>query len=94
MSAGPFLAIRCPYCGGSGAVAALTMGQRIRALRTQAGFTQAELAARVGGLISEKNLGSVEQGNNLNPPLTTLRALAKALGVTVGYLVDGDDPLS
>lgn len=88
------LSIRCPHCGGSGAVMALTMGQRIRALRTQAGYTQADLAMKAGSLISEKNLGSVEQGSNQNPPLVALRALAKVLGVTVGYLIDGDDPLS
>jgi transcriptional regulator with XRE-family HTH domain len=73
---------------------ALTMGERIRALRLRAGYTQAQLAAKAGSLISEKNLGSVEQGNNQNPPLAALRALARVLGVSVGYLIDGEDPLA
>jgi len=88
--------VACPHCGGSGTVPPDTMGQRIRALRVQAGWKQSELAAKTG-LISEKNLGCIEQGSNQNPPLAALRALAKALGVTVGYLVDGEnfpDPLA
>lgn len=97
MSGDPFFESRCPHCHGTGVVAPSTMGGRIRLLRLKAGLTQAELAAQTGSLISAKNLGGVEQDSNQNPPLAALRAIAKVFGVTVGYLLDGDelkDPLA
>lgn len=94
MSGEPFLSIQCPNCGGSGSVSCLTMGQRIKALRLKVGLTQSELSVRIGGAISEKNIGAVETGGNQNPPLTALRAIARVLGVSTGYLIDGENPLA
>jgi transcriptional regulator with XRE-family HTH domain len=96
VSAEPFLSLQCPRCGGSGVVTATTMGQRLKALRIQAKLTQSELSVKIGGLISEKNIGAVEQGSNLNPPLQAMMAIAKVLGVTLDYLCDDEpaDPLA
>lgn len=55
----------------------LAMGQRVKALRAERGFTIAELAARAGvsvGLISQ-----IERGNS-NPSMSTLEKLRDALG--------------
>lgn len=92
MTAGSILPLRCPHCGGSGAILAQTMGQRVKALRNLAGLSQNELAARLGNRVSGNKIGDIETGYNRNPPLVTLRALAAVFGVTVGYLVDGEYP--
>lgn len=92
-----YLSLPCLHCNGSGMVMANTMGLRIRALRLKAHLTQPELSYKVKGIISAKNIGNVEQGQNQNPPLLALREIAKVFGVPVGYLIDGvdyEDPLS
>ena len=61
------------------------IGKRIRALRTQAGLTQDELAAKVG--VSRVYIAQMETGKQDNPTLKVLRALAKALRVDVAKLI-------
>lgn len=59
------------------------LGNRLKAERTRAGLTQAELAARAG--LSRKTVNTVENGVFLPSTLVALR-LAAALDVTVEAL--------
>jgi putative transcriptional regulator len=59
------------------------LGSRLKAVRTEAGLTQAELAERAG--VSRKTINTVE--NSVFIPSTLLAlSLAKALGTTVEAL--------
>ena len=59
------------------------LGSRLKAIRTEAGLTQAELAERAG--VSRKTINTVE--NSVFIPSTLLAlSLAKALGTTVEAL--------
>ena len=58
------------------------VGKKIREYRTQQGLTLKEVSRRTGLAISF--ISQVERGNG-NPTLSSLRAIAEALGVTVGY---------
>jgi transcriptional regulator with XRE-family HTH domain len=62
------------------------MGARLRELREQAKLTQEGLAHRAG--VSSAAIFRIEQGRPSDPKLSTLVALAQALGVTVGRLAD------
>jgi putative transcriptional regulator len=64
------------------------LGSRLKAVRTEAGLTQAELADRAG--VSRKTINTVENGIFIPSTLLAL-SLAKALGTTVEalfYLTD------
>jgi len=64
------------------------LGSRLKAVRTEAGLTQAELADRAG--VSRKTINTVENGVFIPSTLLAL-SLAKALGTTVEalfYLTD------
>jgi transcriptional regulator with XRE-family HTH domain len=71
---------------------ALVVGQRIRALREEAGLTQEQLAY-TSELKSKGHLSNLERGLAV-PTVGTLHALADRLGVLVADLVndpsDGD----
>ena len=63
-----------------------TTGERIKRLRTAAGLSQVQLAERSGvpqGAISHY------EADDYEPSLSSVRKLAPALGVEVGYLVNG-----
>ena len=66
-------------------------GQILYLWRLERGLTQAELARRAG--IPRPNLSAMERGRR-EVTLKTLRALALALGVRPGVLVDGVFPAS
>lgn len=59
------------------------LGRRVRDARTQAGFTQLELAERINK--SQNFLGQIERGTK-HPSLDVLIALAEALRVSVAEL--------
>jgi transcriptional regulator with XRE-family HTH domain len=61
------------------------VGRNVRRLRTTAGLTQAELAARMG--VDRAYVSGLEQGER-NPTVVTLWHLSKALGVKVRALLD------
>jgi transcriptional regulator with XRE-family HTH domain len=67
---------------GDGVAAA---GRNLRRLRAAAGLSLADLAAACG--ISKTTLHGIEQGEG-NPTLSTLWALASALGVSLGELLE------
>lgn len=56
------------------------IGQRVRALRTQAGLTQQELADRAG--LQRTHIGRIEDGA-FGSQVETIQQVAEALGMTV-----------
>lgn len=68
----------------------MTIGQRIKEARLNAGFTQKMLADELG--VSFVNVSQWENGAR-NPKIQTLQKIANALNVTVGYL-QGYDSLN
>lgn len=66
----------------------LTLGQRLRKLRDDAGLSQGELSARSG--VSLSLITKIERGHTADPKASTLQALAKALGVTTSGLLGED----
>jgi XRE family transcriptional regulator, fatty acid utilization regulator len=69
----------------------LKFGREIRRLRQALGLTLEELAHRCG--VSPNYIGSIENGHR-DPSLSTVRALARGLGVTTGELVGPTTKLS
>ena len=61
------------------------MGKRLKQLRVANHLSQAALAQRAG--LARENVLRLEAGQQ-DPSLSTLTALAKALGVPVGKLLD------
>lgn len=55
------------------------LSENLRRLRDAAGMSQQALAEKAG--VSWSIIASLEQGKSANPRLSTLRALATALGV-------------
>lgn len=66
----------------------MTMGQRIRAARIDAGLSQRELA---GEVITRNMLSSLEH-DSASPSLATLRYLSDRLGRPIGYFLGEDGP--
>jgi ABC-2 type transport system ATP-binding protein len=62
------------------------LGNLIRAARTDAGFTQAQLAGKIRG-ISQTDIGRYERGE-AEPTAQTVKEIAKACGVTQKSLLD------
>ena len=63
------------------------LGLRIALLRVEKGWSQAELARRIG--VSPSAVGMYEQGRR-EPSLTLLVCLAQVLDVTTDYLLTGE----
>lgn len=63
----------------------MTIGEKIREARTQAGLSQEELAKRA--MITRRSVSSYENGTSI-PKNSIMPHLARALGVTVQYLTD------
>lgn len=70
-----------------------TMGLRIRKMRKARGLTQAELAERLGGGADQGRISEWESGKT-ELQLSSLRAVADALGCSADYLMGrSDEPL-
>lgn len=65
--------------------ALLRLGERIKELRVQKGFTQLQLSTDIG--IEKTNLSRIERGQT-NPTYSTLLIISKGLGISVKDLVD------
>ena len=59
------------------------IGQRVKALRTQAGLTQQELADRAG--LRRTHIGRIEDGA-FGSQVETIQQVAEALGMTVDII--------
>jgi transcriptional regulator with XRE-family HTH domain len=70
-------------------MAAEMVGDRLRALRDAAGLTQQQLAT--AAKLSISVVAQIEQGKTDDPRLSTLRALAKVLGVSLDELAGEKD---
>lgn len=64
----------------------MKFGDKVKKLRELRGMTQDELANSIG--FTESYVSAIERGAKDNPPLNTIRALAKSLGVRESYLID------
>ena len=64
------------------------LGQRIRALRMERGFSQEEFAELAG--LHRTYIGGIERGER-NVGFVNLLALSKALGISLSQLVEGID---
>jgi transcriptional regulator with XRE-family HTH domain len=62
------------------------IGQRIKRLRLARGWTQPDLA-RKAGLRSSGHVSLLESGGRRDPSASTLKRVAKALGVPVTELL-------
>ena len=65
---------------------ARALSARIKALRETSGLSQQEVAER--GDLSLSLVAKLEQGKKADPRASTLVKLSRALGVTVGALLD------
>lgn len=65
----------------------MTLGERIKARRTELGLTQAQLAEKAG--VRQPTLSNWESGAG-SPQLAKLTSVAAALGVTLAELVAED----
>lgn len=64
----------------------------IRLYRKQLGWTQEQLAEESGVMIN--TIYSIEQGKTIDPKLSTLLKLSKALRVRLGVLVGVENPMN
>jgi transcriptional regulator with XRE-family HTH domain len=62
------------------------IGERIRALRTEHGLSQEEVARRTG--VSLGSYGDIERGVTTDPHYSTLRGISHALGVSIDRLLE------
>ncbi|MBP5410921.1 MAG: helix-turn-helix transcriptional regulator [Lachnospiraceae bacterium] len=67
----------------------MTIYERIRALRTERGYSQAELAEKVG-YVGRSAISKVENGER-DISQSMIAKYAEALGVTPAYLLYGDE---
>lgn len=67
----------------------MSFGKKIKDLRTSAGVTLDQLAQATGS--SKSYIWELENKNPPRPSADKLSAIAKALGVTVDYLLGADD---
>ena len=66
----------------------MTLGDKIRLLRTEQGISQKELAKRVG--VDQKQISRYENGT-YEPSLAVVEKLSGAFGVTVDFLIRGKE---
>ena len=63
-----------------------SLGARIRSLRQTKGMSLGDLGAEIG--ISKGYISQLENGEDVNPTLVVLLAIAKALGTTLADLLE------
>lgn len=63
----------------------MTFAENLAALRGKAGLTQHQLATAAG--LTQGAISLLESGARTDPPLSTLQALARGLGVEPGRLI-------
>ncbi|MEE8122054.1 MAG: XRE family transcriptional regulator [Anaerolineales bacterium] len=63
------------------------IGDRLKLARRKAGFSLRELSSAIGGKVTAQAIGKYERGE-CTPSSGVMLALAKALGVSLSYLLD------
>jgi transcriptional regulator with XRE-family HTH domain len=66
------------------------IAQRLKALRENAGMSQQSLAVSAG--LSVSLVSQIERGSRADPRMSTITALAGALGITLDELVGRNGP--
>ena len=66
-----------------------TLGQRLRRLRANLGYSQTQLAVRIGANCTQSRISSWE-GDKSRPELDYLLPLSTELGVTIEHLLTGE----
>lgn len=66
----------------------LTIGERIKLLRKRGRFTQQDLADVLG--VTQQQVPRYESGKS-ELSVAQIRIIAKFLGTTAGYLIDGEE---
>jgi transcriptional regulator with XRE-family HTH domain len=66
-----------------------TIASRLKTLRESRGFSQQALADAAGVHVSV--VFKIEQGQSVDPRISSLVALAKALGVSIAEFTEDDD---
>jgi len=66
------------------------LARRLKELRDKMKMSQQQLAAAAG--LSVSLISQLEQGSREDPRLSTVIALAKALGVDCRAIAEGEDP--
>ena len=61
------------------------VGERLKELRSSAGYSQEELAQKIG-ILSRTSISNIETGRH-QPPLHTLSHLSKALNTEIHYIL-------
>lgn len=69
-----------------------TLAERLREAREDKGVTQEDLADAAG--VSKQAVSKIENGGTLKPAMSTMEPIARLLGVSVRWLVDGKPPKS
>ena len=64
----------------------MTFGEKLRALRTESGMSQAELARRIG--VTERSIHNYEANASYPKGQEVLRGIAETFGVTTDYLIN------
>jgi transcriptional regulator with XRE-family HTH domain len=67
----------------------MPLQDKLKALRRAAGLSQEALAVAAG--LSGSLVRKIEQGESLDPRMSTLKALAKVLGVSLDELTADDE---
>lgn len=67
------------------------IARRLKELRAMAGMSQQSLAVSAG--LSVSLVSQIERGSRLDPRVSTITALATALGVGLDELVGRNDPI-
>jgi transcriptional regulator with XRE-family HTH domain len=70
----------------------MTLGEKVRQTREKLGMNQKQLAEASG--ITQATISRIESGQVKELKSEALKRLAKALGITVDYLVDKTDRLT
>lgn len=68
----------------------ITLGERVKQIRTERGMTQEDLAFESG--LTKKTISSIENNHHDNSKLSTIKALARALEVSTTELLSFTDP--
>lgn len=72
-----------------GPVSDESLGERVRRLRLDRGFSQEELARQIG--VSKTQVYLVEAGKTRAPQAEVLRGYARALGISLTHLKNGGE---
>jgi transcriptional regulator with XRE-family HTH domain len=70
----------------------MTLGHRLAHARALVPDLSARQLSVLAALASPGHVEGIESGRAPNPTTSTLRALAEALGCSLDWLVNGDDP--